>query len=44
MIDRCCISLTEKCNLRCRYCHFATEGRRSVEMTQDELDCLLSSI
>lgn len=22
MIDRACISLTERCNLRCRYCHF----------------------
>lgn len=44
MIDRCCISLTERCNMGCRYCHFATEGRRSSDMTQAELDCLLSSI
>ena len=44
MIDRCCISITEKCNLRCRYCHFSTEGRRSRDMTEDEIGSVISAI
>ena len=44
MIDRCCISITEKCNLRCKYCHFATAGRRSRDVTEDEIASIVSSI
>ena len=44
MIDRCCISITEKCNLRCRYCHFTTDGRRSRDMTGEEIDSIIDSI
>ena len=44
MIDRCCVSITEKCNLRCKYCHFTTEGRRSRDMTTKEVDAIVSSI
>ena len=44
MIDRCCISITEKCNLRCKYCHFTSEGRRSRDVTDDELRAIVSSI
>lgn len=44
MIDRCCISLTEKCNLCCRYCHFSTSGRRSNDMSPEEAEAILTSI
>ena len=44
MIDRCCVSITEKCNLRCKYCHFTTEGRRSRDMTAEEVKAIVSSI
>ncbi len=44
MIDRCCISLTEKCNLRCRYCHFSNCGRRADDMTLEETESAVSSI
>lgn len=44
MIDRCCISFTEKCNLRCKYCHFATAGRRSRDVTEEEIITIVSSI
>ncbi len=44
MIDRCCISLTEKCNLRCKYCHFTLKGRRSRDVTYDEVGGILRSI
>lgn len=26
MIDRICISINNRCNLRCRYCHFHEKG------------------
>lgn len=34
MIDRCCISLNETCNLKCRYCHFQDKqnGGSSFEL------------
>lgn len=33
MIDRICISITNKCNLNCRYCHFHEKGSiRAVDM------------
>ncbi len=44
MIDRCCISINEACDMRCRYCHFETEGRRSNSPSRDDLDYLLSNI
>lgn len=44
MIDRCCVSLSESCNMRCGYCHFATEGRRGVDMTQQEAEAVLGNI
>lgn len=33
MIDRCCISLNDTCNLQCKYCHFQDKqkGRSSFE-------------
>lgn len=42
MIDRACISLGEKCNLKCAYCHFHNESNGklsgiSQEFTIDEL-------
>ncbi|SIO92500.1 radical SAM protein [Vibrio spartinae] len=42
MIDRACISLGEKCNLKCAYCHFHNEGNGKLsgipqEFTTDEL-------
>ena len=32
MIDRSCISIHEKCNLRCRYCHFSLGSSRSADV------------
>ncbi len=32
MIDRCCISIHERCDLRCRYCHFSLGNRRSADV------------
>ncbi|CAM3763288.1 Anaerobic sulfatase-maturating enzyme [Vibrio aerogenes CECT 7868] len=42
MIDRACISLGEKCNLKCAYCHFHNENNGKLsgipqEFTTDEL-------
>lgn len=42
MIDRACISLGEKCNLKCAYCHFHNEDNGKLsgipqEFTTDEL-------
>ena len=49
MIDRACISLGERCNLKCKYCHFHGEytqklsGQRQ-EFSQDELSEIIDNI
>ena len=35
MIDRACISLTDACNLRCRYCHFRDKQVAGSRMTEE---------
>ena len=44
MIDRCCISINEACDMRCKYCHFDIEGRRSRNPAKDDFDCLVDNI
>ncbi|MEZ8738687.1 radical SAM protein [Photobacterium swingsii] len=49
MIDRACISLGEKCNLKCSYCHFHNENNgkisgRPQEFSADELINIVSEI
>ena len=34
MINRICISINNRCNLACRYCHFHTKG----EIEQADMD------
>jgi uncharacterized protein len=36
MIDRACISLTDACNLRCRYCHFRDKQEAGTVMARDD--------
>ena len=35
MIDRACISLNARCNLRCVYCHFAEKKNNSNSMLNE---------
>ena len=35
MIDRACISLTDRCNLRCRYCHFRDKQDDGERFTKE---------
>ncbi|MDE6690520.1 MAG: radical SAM protein, partial [Clostridia bacterium] len=48
MIDRACISLNHRCNLRCRYCHFAgkEEGvdNAEYEFSPDEAEKVAENI
>ena len=36
MIDRACVSLTDACNLRCRYCHFRDKQVAGTHMPRQE--------
>lgn len=36
MIDRGCVSLTDACNLRCRYCHFRDKQEAGTVMTRED--------
>jgi len=49
MIDRACISLGEKCNLKCSYCHFHNEENGKLsgspqEFSADELIRIINEI
>ncbi|WBF66928.1 radical SAM protein [Desulfovibrio subterraneus] len=45
MIDRACISLGEKCNLRCGYCHFKDRlSGNAQEFTIQELVAIIDNI
>lgn len=48
MIDRACISLNSKCNLRCVYCHFAdkknNENSAKNEFTTDEVKLICKNL
>lgn len=48
MIDRACISLNHRCNLRCRYCHFAGKEESVAdylyEFTADEGGRVITNI
>lgn len=45
MIDRACISLGEKCNLRCGYCHFKDRmSGKSQEFNAQELISIIDNI
>ena len=46
MIDRACISLGEKCNLKCSYCHFHNEenGKLSGEPQEFKVSELIEII
>lgn len=45
MIDRACISLGEKCNLRCRYCHFKDRlSGKTQEFSAQDLFLIIDNI
>ncbi|WP_424411559.1 radical SAM protein [Pasteurella sp. PK-2025] len=49
MIDRACISLGERCNLKCAYCHFQNEDNGKLsglpqEFSSDELIKIIDNI
>ena len=44
MIDRACISLTEQCNLRCRYCHFRDKQNDGGAFTEEEALAVIENI
>ncbi len=45
MIDRACISLGEKCNLRCGYCHFQDRlSEKTQEFKTQELVAIIDNI
>lgn len=44
MIDRACISLTEQCNLRCRYCHFRDKQNDGVTFTKEDALTVIENI
>ncbi len=45
MIDRACISLGERCNLKCNYCHFSDRLTGSIqEFSSDELCSIIDEI
>lgn len=44
MIDRACISLTERCNLRCRYCHFRDKQNDGGTFTKEEALMVVENI
>lgn len=44
MIDRACISLTERCNLRCRYCHFRDKQNYDGAFTKEDALMVVENI
>ena len=44
MIDRACISLTNKCNLKCKYCHFQDKQNNYSEFSIDDLKAIVDNI
>ncbi len=44
MIDRACISLTNKCNLKCKYCHFQDKQNNYSEFSIDDLKTIVDNI
>ena len=44
MIDRACISLTERCNLRCRYCHFRDKQNDGGAFTKEDALMVVENI
>ena len=44
MIDRCCISLNETCNLKCRYCHFQDKQNGGSSFEIDSVLKILDNI
>lgn len=45
MIDRACISLGEKCNLRCSYCHFKDRlSKKDQEFSTQDLFVIIDNI
>ncbi len=44
MIDRACISLSNICNLRCKYCHFQDKQFDYTSFTMQELKIIIDNI
>ncbi len=44
MIDRCCISLSDCCNLKCKYCHFQDKKRGTSSFEKKEVFFILENI
>lgn len=44
MIDRACISLTERCNLKCRYCHFRDKQNDGGTFTKEDALTVVENI
>jgi len=44
MIDRACISLTNKCNLKCKYCHFKDKQNNFTEFSFNDLKTIIDNI
>lgn len=44
MIDRACISLSDACNLRCRYCHFQDKQNRDSSFSKNQLSMIIENI
>ena len=44
MIDRACISLSNACNLRCKYCHFQDKQQDFAAFSVQELKAIVDNI
>ena len=44
MIDRACISLSDRCNLKCRYCHFQEKQSGSSVFACEEVERVIKNI
>ena len=47
MIDKACISLTRKCQLKCKYCHFDVNMEKKhkyKDLTQEKLYVIVNNI
>ena len=44
MIDRACVSLSDRCNLKCRYCHFADKQENTIKLNVQQADIILDNI
>jgi uncharacterized protein len=42
MITRACISINNRCNLNCAYCHFHTTEKAEY-LTEAEMTCMIYS-